>query len=131
MTGVEVIVEAVVNPTESVEKVERAIRNVLGGIYIMRATTGERIILRGRLEGVESLRHLKGLLGRMRIRDAARAFLNRNTQGSVLAFGLNKQAAYSGRVSFYNPREAPLGPIQITVKGGVDEAIGYLCERKS
>jgi predicted RNA binding protein with dsRBD fold (UPF0201 family) len=130
MTRVEVIVEAVVNPTESVEKVERAVRNVLGDVDIMRATTGDRIILRGRLEGVESLRHLKGLLGRMRIRDAARAFLNRTAQGSVLAFGLNKQAAYSGRVSFYKPREAPLGPIQITVKGGVDEAIRYLCGRE-
>ena len=130
MTWVEIEVEAAVNPTESVEKVEMAVRNVLGDIDLKRTARGDRAVLKGRLEGVESLHRLKGLLGRMRIRDAARAFFARGAQGNVLSFGLNRQAAYASRVSFYRASEAPLGPIQITIKGGVDEAIHYLCEQK-
>jgi len=128
MTRVEIEVEAVVNPTESAEKVERAVRNVLGDMDLDCSARGGVTVLRGRLEGVESLRHLRGLLRRMRIRDAARAFLSRNVRGNVLSFGLNRQAAFSRRVSFYNAMEAPLGPIQITVRGDADGAIRYLCD---
>jgi len=130
MTRVVIEVEAAVNPTESVEKVERAVRNVLGDVDLERVAWRDGMVLRGRLEGVESLRHLKGMFGRMRIRDTARAFLSRKAQEGVLAFGLNRQAAYSGRVSFYNAAAAPLGPIQITIKRGADEAVRFLCERK-
>jgi len=128
MTRVQIEVEAVVNPTESVEKVERAVRNVLGDLDLKRTVRGGGTALKGRLEGVESLRHLKELLRRMRIRDAARAYLTRNIQGEGLTFGLNKQAAYIGRVSFYRLKEAPLGPIQITISGDVDEVVRFLCE---
>lgn len=130
MTRVEIDVEVSVNPTESVEKVERAVMNVLGDINLERVARRDGTVLKGHLDGVESLLHLKGLLRRMRIRDAARAYLTRNAQGDFLTFGLNKQAAYSGRISFYHYMEAPLGPIQITMRGDVDEAILYLCEKK-
>ena len=129
MTRVEIEVEVAVNPTESVEKVERAVMNVLGGIDLKQTVHGEGSVLRAHLEGVESLRHLKVLFGRMRIRDAALAYLTRRIRGDVLNFELNKQAAYAGHASFYRPREALLGPIQIMIKGDVEGVVRYLCER--
>ena len=126
MTRVEIEVEAAVNPTESVEKVERAVRNVLGDVDLKRTTRGDVTVLEGRLDDFKSLHHLKELIKRLRIRDAAHTYFNRIAKGDIITFGLKKQAAYAGRVSFYHPSEAPLGPIQVTIKGDVDEIIRYL-----
>lgn len=128
MTRVEIEVETIVNPTESVEKVERAVRNVLGEVDLQQTVYDEVTVLRARMKGMESLRHLKNLLRQMKIRDTARSKLSNSMEGNTLTFGLNKQAAYAGRVSFYRHREAPLGPIQITIYGDVNEAVQYLCE---
>jgi len=126
MTRVEIRVE--VHPTESVEKVKRAVGNVLGELDLKQVEKGGVTVLECDLHGIESLCHLREMLRRMRIRDAARGLLTRSAHGDVLAFGLNREAAYAGRVSFYAPSEAPLGPIQITIKGDVDGVIRYLCE---
>jgi len=117
-----------VNPTESREKVEAAVRNVLGDIALQASERGSLIVLEWECEGLEGLRHFRDLLRRNRIRDAARALFTRSAQGGLLSFGLNKQAAYVKRVSFYRLRESPLGPIQVTIKGDVDEAIAYICD---
>jgi hypothetical protein len=127
MTRLEIKVEAEVNNTESPEKVEAAIVNVLGGIELKPIKRGDRTTLEGRLFDVESLKRLRDLLSKDRIRDAARSFLSRRVEGDVLSFGLSRLAAYAKHVSFYRSREAPLGPIQITIKGDVSEAIEYLC----
>jgi len=127
MTGVEVSVWAEVHPTESREKVETAVRNVLGDVELMGADRGDITVLEGSYEGLESLGHLNGMLRRARIRGAARALFTRSAGEGVLSFGLNKQAAYAGYVSFYRSGESALGPIQITVKGDVARAMEYLC----
>jgi len=126
MTRIEIRVE--VHPTESLEKVKRAVDNVLGELDLKQVEKGGVMVLECDLHGIESLCHLREMLRRMRIRDAARALLTRSAHGDVLAFGLNRQAAYAGRTSFYTPIEVPLGPIRITIKGDVDGVIRYLCE---
>lgn len=128
MTAIEVSVRTTVNPTESREKVEAAVRNVLGDIALQASERSGLTVLEWEFEGLEGLRHFRDLLRRNRIRDAARALLTRSAQGDLLSFGLNKQAAYAKRVSFYRSRESPLGPIQVTIKGDVDEAIAYICD---
>ncbi|MFQ6053580.1 MAG: RNA-binding domain-containing protein, partial [Candidatus Bathyarchaeia archaeon] len=88
MTRVQITVEAVVHPTESVEKVERAVRNVLGDVELQKASEGSLTTLKCHLDGVESLQHFKNLLRRMRIRDAAKEFITRRARGDqLLAFG--------------------------------------------
>ena len=84
--------------------------------------------MEGRSEGLESLTHLRGLLRRTRIRDAARALFTRSASGDRLSFGLNKQAAYAGHISFYRSGESPLGPIQVTLNGDIPAVIRYLCD---
>lgn len=126
---IEVTVEAYVNPTESVVKVESAVKNVLGDIDLQHLDRGDETLLRGRLEGLDSILHFRDLLRRRRIRDTARSFFTRRIGGDVLSFGLNRQAAYAGHISFYRERESPLGPIQVTIRGDVEEIINYLCQK--
>jgi predicted RNA binding protein with dsRBD fold (UPF0201 family) len=128
MTGVEVHMRTTVNQTESRQKVEEAVRNVLGDMVLKGSEVGGVIVLEGKYENLESLGHFRGLLRKMRIRDAARALFTRSAQGSQLSFGLNKQAAYAKRVSFYSSNESPLGPIQVKIKGDVEAAIAYICD---
>jgi predicted RNA binding protein with dsRBD fold (UPF0201 family) len=127
VTAIEVSVRTTVNPTESREKVEAAVRNVLGDIALQASEHSGLTVLECEFKGLEGLRHFRDLLRRNRIRDAARALLTRSAQGDLLSFGLNKQAAYVKRISFYRSRESPLGPIQVTIKGDVAEAIAYIC----
>ena len=120
-------VRTAVNPTESREKVVEAVRNVLGDIELEQSERGGLVVLVGRLNRIEDLAPLRDALARMRVRDAARSLFTRIAQEGLLSFGLNKQAAYAGHASFYSSGESPLGPIQVTIKGDVSEAIAYLC----
>lgn len=127
MTQLEVRIRVEVHPTESREKVESAVRNVLGEVSLTAVDRGDTTILESSLQGLESLSYLRDLLRRTRIRDAARGFLTRILGEGVMSFGLNKQAAYMGRASFYGSGESPLGPIQLTIRGDADEVIRFLC----
>jgi predicted RNA binding protein with dsRBD fold (UPF0201 family) len=127
MTEIYVFVKTKVHPTESSEKVEVAVRNVLGDIPLNSSSEGDLATIEGRVEGLESLGPLRSLIMRTMIRDAARALFTRSVQGDTLSFGLNKQAAYVGRVSFHRSGESQLGPIQIIIKGDTSAAIRYLC----
>ena len=127
MTRVEVSMRTEVYPTESRKKVEAAVRNVLGDIALEYFDHGGSTVLEGRSNDLKALKHLRDLLRRARIRDAARALLSRSLNERALSFGLNKQAAFAGQVSFYRLGESALGPIQITVNGDVSEVINFLC----
>ena len=127
MTHLEVSVRVEVHPTESREKVARAVRNVLGEVSLTAVDRGDTTVLEGSLEGIESLSYLRDLLRRTRIRDAARGLLTRISKEGAMSFGLNKQAAYMGRASFYGAGESPLGPIQIVISGDAMKAVEYLC----
>jgi len=127
MTQLEISIRVEVRPTESREKVESAVRNVLGEVSLTAVDRGDTTVLESSLQGVESLSYLRDLLRRTRIRDAARGLLTRMCGEGVMSFGLNKQAAYMGRASFYGAGESPLGPIQIVITGEVTKAVDYLC----
>ncbi len=127
MTQLEVSIRVEVHPTESREKVESAVRNVLGEVPLTAVDRGDTTVLESSLQGVESLSYLRDLLRRTRIRDAARGILTRTAGEGVMSFGLNKQAAYMGRASFYGAGESPLGPIQIVITGEVAKVVEYLC----
>jgi len=116
MDRVKVYVEAEVNPTESEEKVRRAIENVLGNINLKLKPSHKGSILVGEEENLESLSKLYNLLRRERIRDAARTVLFKSLKDNTISFYLNKQAAFAGHVSFSEATgESPLGPIHIRI----------------
>jgi predicted RNA binding protein with dsRBD fold (UPF0201 family) len=100
---------------------------MLGDVDLSPENRGGNHFLVGRLVGIESLEHLKAQIRKERVREAARSLFTRIADNDRLSFGLNKQAAFVGRLSFYGSGETPLGPIQIIIVGDVEAVIDFLC----
>ena len=95
-------------PTENREKVKRAMLNIFPDLEIEERS--------GRIDGkTDSIENLAYLLRKERIRDAARAHLLSCCEQNELAFSLNKQAAYMGRLNF--AEKHPLGNIEVRISG--------------
>ncbi|MBX5329253.1 MAG: RNA-binding domain-containing protein [Candidatus Bathyarchaeota archaeon] len=117
MDKIKVYVEAEINPTESEEKVKRAIENIFGNIQTKVQPIYKGAILTAEATEQEALTKLYNLLRRERIRDAARAVLFEGLSGKTINFCLNKQVAYAGHVSFSKEvAESPLGPIKVKIE---------------
>ncbi|MEM3457868.1 MAG: RNA-binding domain-containing protein [Candidatus Bathyarchaeia archaeon] len=117
MDKIKVCVEAEINPTESEEKVKRAIENIFGNIQTKVQPIYKGAIITAEATEREALTKLYNLLRRERIRDAARAVLFEGLSGKTINFYLNKQVAYAGHVSFSKEvAESPLGPIKVKIE---------------
>ncbi len=116
MEKVRLHVETDVNPTESEERVKKAIWNIFGDVVTQSKPAHKGSILFVDVEGLETLATLKNVLRRDHIRDAARKALFGNIRNGVINFCLNKQVAYVGHVSFSEETaESPLGPIRVEI----------------
>lgn len=133
MDEVSVQVEVEINPTESEDKVKRAVENIFGDIPVRIKPLHRGRLLVARARGVEALTKLHDLLRRERIRDAARRALFGRVHGNRISFCLNKQVAYAGHISFSEEvAESPLGPIRIRVEcKNPRELIDWLAPKKA
>jgi predicted RNA binding protein with dsRBD fold (UPF0201 family) len=112
---VEVHIEADVNPTEDLQKVETAVKNIFENVDFTVKNRGRTLLAEAK--GMDSLRSFGNLLRRERIRSASRRVLFKGLNGKTITFYLNKQVAYVGHVSFSNPvAESPLGPIKVQIR---------------
>jgi len=119
---VQIDIEAPVQPTESVEKVQKAILNFFPGTTFQGPNAG---ILRG--TGCD-LSKLKERLAAQAIRDASRRVLLRGIRPGHLYFMVAKQPAFVSRVSF--SADGPLGDITVIVRTDNPEAlVDYLTEK--
>jgi len=117
MDEINVYVEVEINPTESEEKVKRAVENIFGNIPIQIKTLPRGNLLAAEAKGLGALTKLYNLLRRERIRNAARGALFEGLSGNTISFHLNKQVAYAGHVSFSKAvAESPLRPIKVQIK---------------
>jgi predicted RNA binding protein with dsRBD fold (UPF0201 family) len=117
MNEVNVYVEVEINPTESENKVKRAVENIFGGIPMQIKPLHKGNLMVAEVKGLETLTKFYNLLRRERIRSAARKALFEGLKGCIINFCLNKQVAYAGHVSFSQEvAESPLGPIKIRIK---------------
>jgi predicted RNA binding protein with dsRBD fold (UPF0201 family) len=117
MGQVKVHVEVDVNPTESEEKVKKAIWNLFGEVPTELTPAQKGSIVTVDASGQEVLSTLRNVLHRDKIRDASRKALNQGLRGDTIVFYLNKQVAFAGHVSFCEAEaESPLGPIKVTVQ---------------
>ena len=117
MDEIRVYVEAKINPTESEDKVKRAVENIFGNVPVRVKPVRDGSLLVAKAEGLEALTKLYNLLRRERIRDATRGVLFEGLNGKTITFHLNKQVAYAGHVSFSKPvAESPLGPIKVQIE---------------
>ena len=131
MDQVRVLLEVDVNPTESEEKVKKAVWNLFGDIPTQTKSAQKGTIIIAEAKGLESLVGLRNVLHRDRIRDAARRALHKGLNSDNLTFYLNKQVAFAGHVSFSEPEaESPLGPIKVTVQSeDLLQIIEWLAEK--
>ena len=107
--------------TESLAKVKLAILN----IFPEAAFVEEDDVVEATSDRADRLREL---IRQQKIRDSARAELRRGITGSGIAFALNKQAAYAGRVSFATG-SAPLGDIEVELEDDrPDAVVDFLAE---
>ena len=117
MDEISVYVEVEINPTESEEKVKRAIENVFSNMQTQVKPSIRGALLTAEGKGVEALTKLYNLLRRERTRDAARGVLFEGIDGKTVNFCLNKQVAFAGHLSFSKEvAESPLGPIKVKIK---------------
>jgi hypothetical protein len=131
MGEVEVVVEAEINPTEDEAKVKRAVENMFSNLEFEVKPQRRGSLLTARAHGVDGLTKLYNLLGRERIRDAARSVFYKGIGEGSIVFYLNKQVAYAGHVSFSQPvGESPLGPLTVKIQcRNPQEIIDWLAPR--
>ncbi len=102
-----------VHPTEDSARVERAVLNIFPEAKIEMKNG----CLRASVDSLEGFEKLRMLIRSRRIRAAARALLMKGVKDDTVVFYLNKQAAYVGKVSFFEEGETvALGPIKVVVK---------------
>ncbi len=110
------------NPTESPEKVRKALTNMFGEIEVVEAD-GE---FTAELDDYLLLRELRSRIATDKIRDTLSNILTRWAEEDRLSFGLNRQAAYNGHVSLTLENEDPMGPNNVVIEGDVRQAITFL-----
>jgi predicted RNA binding protein with dsRBD fold (UPF0201 family) len=116
MDEVAVRVEAEVNLTEDVEKVERAVLNIFDNVSFEVEPSYRGSVLVAEAEGREALVKFRRLLSLDRIRAAARKVFFGGLNGNTVRFCLNKQVAFAGHISFSEEfSESPLGPLRVTI----------------
>ena len=117
MDQVTVHVEVDINPTESEEKVKKAVWNMFGDMPTEVKPVQKGSILTAEGKGLEALSTLRSVLRKDHIRDASRKALFHGLRGDTFIFYLHKQVASAGHVSFSEAEaESPLGPIRVTVQ---------------
>jgi hypothetical protein len=110
-------IEAEVNPTESEEKVKKAIENLFGNIQPAIQPIYRGVKITAQAKGTEALTKIYNILRRERIRDAARKTLLQGLDKNRISFCLNKQVAFAGHISFCQEEaESPLGPIKVKIE---------------
>ncbi|AEH24607.1 RNA-binding domain-containing protein [Pyrococcus yayanosii] len=110
----EVEVEAYVYPTEDIEKVKRAMLNLVPGLEFEAYDKGEYLLLVGRTKSKKALQRLYELFRGQQILDTARAMLEEGYFGEEIIIKVHKQVAYVGKVNFNE--DSPLGPITIIIR---------------
>jgi len=124
MTSIKI--KAQLQPTEDPEKVKKAIHNLFGNIPLNHDK--EESLITAKLEEPESLRDFRSRIAQDRIRTTLNNTLTRWTKDNYLSFGLNRQAAYAGHVSLNLTNEDPMGPIQVQIRGDIEQVITFICK---
>ncbi len=117
MDKISVHVETEIGPTESEEKVRKAVENIFGGVPIQTKPLRRGSVLVVEATGLSALSNFQNLLRREHIRSAARAVFYEGLEKMAVSFCLNKQVAFVGHISFSKEvGESPLGPIRVRIE---------------
>ena len=117
-------VKAELQPTEDPERVIKAIKNLFGDIQLNHDK--ENNIITGKIMEINQLKELRGRIAQDKIKATINNTLTRWAKEDYLSFGLNRQAAFAGHVSLNLTNADPMGPIQVQIRGDVQEAIDFI-----
>ncbi|MEM0453461.1 MAG: RNA-binding domain-containing protein [Sulfolobales archaeon] len=132
---IEVRVETEVKPTEDVDKVKKAVLNLVdvSKLDVVDVGGGYKLLV-GVSTDIKSLIKLHRLLRVERILDTARNVMLKSLVGeNTLVLKFHKQSAYAGKASLItHDEESPLGPITLTITTDkVREVIDWLAPKTS
>lgn len=131
----EIIVEAHVKPTESVDKVKRALANLvfLENIEIEEIFSGFKLV-RIKCQVMDCLEPFRRKIKAQQIGPAVRNYSYKHISNGELTLLLHKQAAFADKISLIDSeKESPLGPIKIEARGTPEELeklIDYLISER-
>ncbi len=121
-----------VRPSEDVEKVKKAVLNILSPTIINFEKIGDKTYLVASAASCRALYKLRELIRKQEIEDSARLVLTRGiVSENKIVIHVNKQAAYAGHLSFVTEeKESPLGPITIIIETNrIRQLIDWLAPR--
>ncbi len=117
-------INAQINPTEDPEKIANGIHKIFGEVDLEVTESS----ITGELDGLTALSTFRSRIASDKIKDTLSKVFTRWSDGYVLSFGLNRQAAHAGHVSVTLENEDPMGPIQVTIEDDIDDVITFLTE---
>ncbi len=126
--------EVEVRPTEDLDKVLKALKNILHVKNVRVEDLGkERKMIICEENELNALRKFHDILRRQKILDTARSVMLRSLRSNTIEFKLNKQAAFQGIINFVeNDSESPLGAITITITSNrINAVIDWLAPKTS
>ena len=126
--------EAEIRPTEEVEKVMRAVSNLLDfrrdEVKLEDLGSGFMMLI-GESRRISVLLPLHSLARRDRVLDTLRKYMLSNMSGNTMTLKFHKQTAYAGHISLLTyDDESPLGPIVVTISSDkLREIVDWLAPR--
>lgn len=127
---IELEIEAPVHPTESREKVEKALKTVVEAEYTLLERDGQKVLY-GKAQGLEAVSKMYQRLRDQLIVESARKLMKRNIVDDTVTFYLHKQAAFMGKMHFCKPEaESPMGSIKVNIRSTkIEELVDWLCPK--
>ena len=121
--NLEITVQTYINPSEELEKVNFAIKNIFPNSNFMLKDNKLHLST----EKLEDLKKIKDQIRSRSTISVLKKVLYNNQNMDITWFLLNKQAAFSGVVAVVEEEdESPLGPIKITIKNrDIEEIITW------
>lgn len=124
---IELEIETPVHPTESREKVKKALKTIVDTEYTL-SEKDDQNILHGKAQGLQSVSRIYQRLRDQLIVESARKIMRRSITGDTVVFYLHKQAAFVGKIHFCLPEaESPMGSIKVSIRSpNIEELVDWL-----
>ena len=128
-SSIEIRVETLLNNTESLEKVQKAIKTLFFDAECKIEEGGIKRKVYAELRGKNALSILYNSFRTQKILDAARRMMYKGLIGDSFIIYFNKQAAFVGKIHFslVDEETRMLGPIKVIIKSNnIEKLINYL-----